>query len=548
MNLDAKLLHDDQYVEYPEDYKSCYNARGLYSSMQFVLRLRPDLHALLDQTTVGIHSAGTYDDETTQAFSTYLHETMHWWQHIGSISGLILSFSHPAQAHINSTLLLDYLKLTGPVKPITVYNELNAKEFKPNDEEFRTINQILNNFHDIEFFKRLIINPNSTEIIVSDRLFESVGHSFHIAYSSFINLLASTFDRNLDFLPKADEWPNEFRKLTANKVVGHYYGSPVYTSPIGLMDIFEGQARFTQMQYLYFGSGKTISWDDFERLGMLSGVYYSAFETFLTLTNSRRPKDIGSPLVALYLLSLDIAMNPSAGFPFDIEDYASFAESVDPGKRFLAICNAIREINPELKELVTNYTSAEYFEASDKITTAIGCQSPIQIAQQISEWAKSENTIIDLMDEESNFDFSDENQPVRVLFSRFIRFQQDKLKNPAYFCWTGFYCAGKGVTETHLELFQEHQSLFVDKADGDIYPRTFPDKDDAMVKKSFDLFYTWISTYDLCRQWIVEYGDFTYDYFWLSSKHSTDELESWARHNFKQIFKVDPTDFSVLEK
>jgi hypothetical protein len=55
MELDINYLKDEQYVEYPENFKSCYNAGGLYDSMQFVLRLRPDLHALLDKTETGIH-------------------------------------------------------------------------------------------------------------------------------------------------------------------------------------------------------------------------------------------------------------------------------------------------------------------------------------------------------------------------------------------------------------------------------------------------------------------------------------------------------------
>lgn len=47
MKLRYELLSDEHHVNYPVDYKNCFNARGLYHSMQFVLRLRPDLHKLL---------------------------------------------------------------------------------------------------------------------------------------------------------------------------------------------------------------------------------------------------------------------------------------------------------------------------------------------------------------------------------------------------------------------------------------------------------------------------------------------------------------------
>lgn len=299
MKLNIDLLRDQDESEFSENYEGCYNALGQYDSMQFVLRLRPDLHAKLGKTVTGITRFGNYDFETIQAFSTYLHETIHWWQHIGSITGLILSLSYPAQAHINHEHLKDYIKHTGLVKPITSYNYLKAMEFRPSDDEFVTINTILNNFHDIEFFKYLTINPKFAESVVNDPLFESVGHTYHIAYSSFINVISATFDREFEFLPKAQDWQSDYMRLRNDKVEGYFHGSPVSLPPIGLKEIYEGQARFSQIQYLYFGSGGTLMWDDFEELGMLSGIYYTAFSTFLDLIESKRPDSIDSPLESI---------------------------------------------------------------------------------------------------------------------------------------------------------------------------------------------------------------------------------------------------------
>lgn len=545
-HLNIEILKDDNELDFPSDLKSCYNAQGLYNSMQFVLRLRPDLHALLDKVETGIHSSSAHDFETVQAFSTYLHETIHWWQHVGSISGLILSFTYPSQSHVNSSLLKNLLELSGKYKPIREYNEKNAVNYIPSDEEFKTINQILNNFHDIEFFRIFTINPKSSNAVINHRLFESRGHSFHIAYSSFINLISSTFDRDLKFLPKATNWSAGFSDLTERKIEGHYYGSITTVPPIGVHDLFEGQARFIQIQYLYFGSGKNFDWEDFDNLGMLSGIYYTAFDAFLTITGTKIPKSIDDPMIALFLLVIDLSINPSIGFPFEIEDYESFVDLVDPGIRFIKICQAIKEKHPELKYFIKNYTSSEYFTAASALSAAIGCNDPIKIATKISEWAEKEEAIRELMEEERDFKFKEENQPVRVLFSRFIRFQKDKILHPEFFCWPGFYSAGKGVSEETLALFKEHQALFSDKADGDIYPRTFQDKDNDDVQKTFDLFYTWVSVYDLTRQWIVDDGEFKYNFIWLSSKHPMEKLSSWARNNFRLVFGVDPEDFKII--
>lgn len=546
MKLDKELLQDQSICEFTEDYKSCLNARGLYDSMQFVLRLRPDLHAILDQVETGIAYSGDYDFEVIQAFSTYFHETIHWWQHIGSISGLILSLSYPSQTHVNASELKKFLSLTGPIKPIKLYNELNAKESSPESEEFKTINIILNNFYDIEFFKYRLIVPDSAKHFSSDPLFESIGHSFQIAYSSFVNLISATFDRELEFLPNLNEWNKGFRKVRDSKVEGYYYRSNIGLPPIGLREIYEGQARFLQMQYLYFASGGKLSWSDFEELDMLSGVYYKAFSIFLKLTKSTRPDSLDSPLVSLFLLVIDLAINPTEGFPFEIIKYESFIASVDPGIRFIEFSKVIAQKYPELKYAITEHSSSEYYQVATKLCAAIGCPSPLDAAGLISKWALNEKSIIELMSEESTFCFNEGNQPIRLIFSRFIKYQQDKLKNPAFFCWPGVYSAGDKCTEEFMALFIEHEALFKDKADGDIYPRVFPGKDETAVQQTFDTFYSWVSMYDLSRQWIIENGDFRYSYGWLTSKHSKSELEAWASQHFEFSYGIKPQQFKIL--
>jgi hypothetical protein len=88
MRLNPTLLHN-QSVERPASsvLHSNWKVKGSYHPTRFVLRLRPasrEEHAL---------------EEQVQAFSTYLHETIHWWQYIGSTLGLALTLSHPAQTH-----------------------------------------------------------------------------------------------------------------------------------------------------------------------------------------------------------------------------------------------------------------------------------------------------------------------------------------------------------------------------------------------------------------------------------------------------------------
>jgi len=541
MKLDSKFLES-----YDEKYYGFHNALGLYDTMQFVLRLRRDIHMKLDALpTEGISSLGNVDFESIQAYSTYLHETIHWWQHSGTTSGLILSLSYPMQTHINKKNLEKFLKITGAVKPITKYNSLNAKEFHPEDEEFQTINIILNNFHDIEFFKYLTIFPEEAQRISKDPYFESIGHSFHITYSAFIHLLTECFDKERKYFPNIDNWAVKFRELSKKKIQGFYHNSDIYISPIGIKALYEGQARFIQLQYLYFASNKKLSWKDFKDFGMLSGIYIEAFDSFLSLTESIEPTTVDDPLIALFLLVLDISINPMEGFPFEIKDFENFINMTDPGIRFLSICNVIKNQFPELKYSIQSYSSAEYYDVSNKICKVLNFASPLEGAKQIKDWSEQIPSLIDLTIEEKSFKFNPENFPIRLMFSKFINFQKDKYNNPAFFCWVGFHITNN-ITDIEENLFNEHQTLFLDGMDGDIYPRILPNKKEEDIKEAMNLFYTWISSYNLTKQWIVEEGEFEYDYLWLTSKFTPQEVDKWAKNTFVNLFNINPDEFKIL--
>ena len=92
LDLNPELLESEPLVpEVSPDFPAILNVRGLYSTTEFVLRLSPRIHQLIDAVPSGVYSTDDLDAEIIQAFSTYLHETIHWWQHIGSTSGLVRS-------------------------------------------------------------------------------------------------------------------------------------------------------------------------------------------------------------------------------------------------------------------------------------------------------------------------------------------------------------------------------------------------------------------------------------------------------------------------
>jgi hypothetical protein len=110
---------DDQsgLIDCPTTLNACLNSHGLYDPFRFVLRLSPEVHRKIAALQTGIVT-GRIDSEGLRAFSTYLHETIHWWQPAGSTTGLMLSLSYPGQAHANHTHLKKLLTRIWPKKSI----------------------------------------------------------------------------------------------------------------------------------------------------------------------------------------------------------------------------------------------------------------------------------------------------------------------------------------------------------------------------------------------------------------------------------------------
>jgi hypothetical protein len=536
----------------PDDLYSCWQARGLYSPLQFVLRLRPDVHRALNSAPAGLVESVALIKEQILAFSTYLHETIHWWQHVGTTSGLMLSLLYPAQAHITRPDLISTLPHLGPIKPLRTFNmsaELQARE---NPEIIRRINVVLNNWHDIEFCRRLVTDPKGAAVTINDQYFESVSHSYAVALAAVVSVLASTIDPKHEVLPDPQNWEEATSRLHAREADPTGEALPIKLPSLGAKEIFEGQARISQLQYLHHASGNRLTWTDFGSMGMLDGVYVDAFNTFLRCTDLAEPSNLDSPIVALFLLVCDLALNPAEGLIIDFTHFESIVETIDPGWRFLRFCAAVRGNPNQYSDRIVNYTADEYYAASDTLCSEASFTSPRQLAERIKSLCTSNQDIIDLLQQDKTFAFGIANLPVRLFAGRFFALQLDKAKKPHFFCWPGICMtpdrSGDILPDEALDLFEEHGAIFLDKEDGDVYPRTFRDRSEEVVDEVFNTFYAWVSTYELTRQWIVAPGEFDCSFSWLTSKYPVAEIQAWASKNFKEVYGVNLEEFKLLPR
>jgi hypothetical protein len=548
VKLDPQLLSRDQPIQAGLDnLNATLKAHGLYNTFQFVLRLSPAVHHKIGELPKGIVSSRELGFDGVQAFSTYLHETIHWWQHVGSTHGLMRSLSYPTQAHANYAQLKELVDKIGFKKPIR-----RLAMDLPGPTGYGTLsglaNTVVNNHFDFDAFRSLTYDQTSAKEAAANPLFECVAHAYHVTYANNILVLAATVDPEFRIFQRPKEWAAHFRALEESKEQGFYYGSPIALWPVSAREILEGQACFGQLQYLTFASGGKLGWDDFRAIGMLHGVYAKAFASFLDAAGLEWPPTVDHPTVGLFLLICDMAINPGEGFPHLLRDhFREFITDIDPGARFAMLSTIVRLKCQSAVGAIQKYSRAEYEQVTEELATALRIDSPLAIAATCCGWAQERGPLVALMKEYQTFDYMPINLPVRVLFSHFIAFMQDKFFKPEFFCWPGASMVGKSLSEQESKLFDRHAALFLDKEDDDgIFPRRHADRDEQRVHDMFENFYASNITYDMTNQWIAQPGPFTYDYRWLSQSGSRKQIRDFAARHFIQVYGVHPDEAEFL--
>ena len=79
VTIDRSLLATfEERATSPHELRACINSHGLYHRAQFVVRLSPVVHQKLSDSSVQIIDTNQVPFDKVQAFSTLLHETIHW--------------------------------------------------------------------------------------------------------------------------------------------------------------------------------------------------------------------------------------------------------------------------------------------------------------------------------------------------------------------------------------------------------------------------------------------------------------------------------------
>lgn len=547
LNHDRLASASDDYAAEPT-FKACLNAHGMYETMRFVLRLSPRNHELMERIESNEFETSAAPADVVQAYSTYIHETIHWWQHVGSTSGLLFSLSYLAQCHSSMGELKEVLASVGAKKPLKDYtDQILLKEGHSAQAKLAQANTAVNNALDVEYYKYYAYEPRKhVHWMIKENHFESVGHGYFVVYHQLVGMIADTIDPEFKILPKTSGWQAEEQRLNAAQHEGFYWGSPVRLPATGLRAIYEGQARFIQLQFLHNTQQEPLSCTDLRDMGYFSGIYVEAFERFLELAEAEWPEHMDDPLIGLFLLVCDLSINPTRGLPLEVTSFEDLVLDVDVGVRFTRLCLSVKEL-PHLKRSITEYSKEEYIAVSEELTSNVGYDHPMEGLNAVLKWHENAPGLPKLMEEYRSFEYEPMNLPIRVFLSHFVALCQDKFERPEFFCWPGAYLAGDKNTRGVRDIWLRHLSLFSDRGDKDgVYPRSWPHRTEKAVMDTFHGFYGMMPLYDLTRQWLLKDGPFAFDFRWLFENYDQTQAEAWGNETFKKVYGVTLDDFEIV--
>ncbi|TGL15300.1 hypothetical protein [Leptospira meyeri] len=504
---------------------------GIFDPLNCIIELNKNIYSRLV-------NLGEFDRETMLAAGTFLHETIHWWQSAGTTLGFITTIAYSAQKIMNIYGLKRLESKSLYKKP---FKELayEANKLNLSNNDLASINIIFNNWIDMDCAMQLICSPRNAKI--PNGLFENFGHSLFILLNAFYETLNTSFDSNFPISYNHENWRGYFKDQKKKKITNYYYGSQLINSEFGLVDLFESHARLSELQFYSEIISPEI--DYWSKKGFLGSYYTKPFDYFLKKIQYNKPKSILDPIVFLYLLIVDISLNPAIGYPKEIQAGSDFISKFHPGFRFQKLVN-FASTN---KNLISNLN--EFDSKSCKTLCKILCdgiqeETPWEIANHLWLAYLKSNLFQNLETEYKENTYSEKNLPNRLIFSRHIKLMEEKAKNYEFFVWPGYYMTHvnkKSLPKSEIHrIIDTHRAPFnyshEKNAIGYMHPLNTKFEESNNIVTSYFLFQM---LGDLISQWIELPGPFTYDYQWVDSKHSSQYYEKHLKEHFKVNFGID---------
>ena len=458
-----------------------------------------------------------------RAYATSLHETIHWWQHIGSTVGLLSGLTTATQA----ALCIKYMSDLGKDAPKPLLGALHSGRYKPSREDHPAW-LAARRWREAELGNAFLVNPAQAFARVRSNafLYESIGHSVAMHHSGVTWYVSQVIDPGGSVFPSADAWIDLYERSRKDRRL-LFEPQELALLPFGARDLFEGQARLSELQY-FDRAVEPRSLAEFKQAGLLEAVYSRCLDYFLKTIESPAPEAVHSPEVNLFLLLCDIAINPSDGYPLAIPETLDLIRDNHPGIRFARLCVVARDNKKELLTLLTRLSHGHYCQAAAILTEPLAWLPPDEVAKRTHEQYLSTSAGEKLLEDRRHGEFGTQDVPIKFVLSEHINFCEWKAGCPHFFCWPGIYLTSdQGEDSPEVSALKDlldatsppfHASSELTGVD----TVSISGLTSAQAKNVADRYFQNQAAVDLFRQWMSHKNgtvtnEFCYQYDWKPS-------------------------------
>ena len=492
---------------------------GSFDPYTSVLRLRSDVAAALDHKDGALpdFSVESGESPALQSFSTHLHETLHWWQHVGTTCGFLHSIGDATIA----------LSCSESLRQSQCYRKPLIRALYEQPSFSDSGRSAILQWRDIENGRSVTFDPKRSVALWSSRpeRATTVGHSLLSYCSLTMGTLARLFDSECEGLLDPTPWDDAYRAFESDRRVG-FDPNILLEIPLGMVEIAEGQARISEIQHRNL-TQRALSWATVMNDGWLDGIYGRAFNLFLKLTESSEPTSPRDDIVDLFLLICDVALNPSCGYVDNVGPEQEFVLDFHPGARFLRICRAVLREQLDLTQFSLPSLSG-YLEITKRLCEPLGWITPVQVAERgLAMWASSACGS-ELAHQHLTRGYGSVDLPLRYLVGEHRSYLETKAQIPHVLCWPAWFLIlheedSEDYAATIDEMLGWHRPPFTADGSEGVSSIEIPRLDEAQVPQFASDYFTTLALYDLVIQWIAMSGQFELDGFSWTTNLSTHE-------------------------
>jgi len=541
------VIDVDYYRLFRPTYESSFMAHakaewmGLIDPMTFVLRVNPDIDALIrgEQQTI---LASNWSSEKKVAVAVFTHEMMHWWQLVGTTIGLLHAACINVQSNILTSLLRDWVQHYEPRKSaFLAFRDAMVRRANP---EMQLLYNVVGRWMDLEFWSALMDQRSAAYRVVDKPFFDSSGKTLIRAAFYSLHQLLSLGGNAMQRAEWFNQWLDEAERLAQGPNEDFTGVGILRGLRIGGREILEGQARLTEIQYLHHLSAGQLRFQQLEDMGYLDKVYGHALREFVRLAGVPWPTHPLHPSVGLCLLACDFALTSPLPYPAPLTDLSSIVRDCHPGVRFVEICRTIAR-NPDGWIKRFEYTREVHSEFTAALEPSPQKLSTAEVANRCVAFWEQLPDLRPIIDGAIDAALQPPATSLKFLLRKHVAFMRDKRTSPHLFCWYGAL-----FTEVMLlkQGFIRHgPPLLSVGTSGQIFGT--PALDEGTSRDPEAILYNFLITQgmnDIVRQWISGSGPFIFKYDWIDPRQPEVFWRTALGDYFAEMYGIPIDSIKIL--